>query len=98
MSIIYIILPSHITVCCAAMSNRMLFPSGTATEENGMLKVNEFLQVIGHEDAIYAIGDCNNVKENKTGYQAIEQAKVLSKTLHSILNDGNPVAYKPGWI
>lgn len=69
---------------------------GTATEENGMLKVNEFLQVIGHEDAIYAIGDCNNVKENKTGYQAIEQAKVLSKTLHSILNDGNPVAYKPG--
>ena len=38
------------------------------TELKGQLKVNQFLQVEGHAN-IFAVGDCNNVAEIKTGYR-----------------------------
>ena len=64
-------------------------------EENGSLKVNQFLQVEG-QDSIYALGDCNNVKENKLAYHAGEQSKTLYKTLCSVETGGKPCVYKAG--
>ena len=46
----------------------------------------------------WAVGDCNDVKEVKQGYLALEQGKVMGKNLKTLLEKGdaeNLVAYKP---
>jgi len=63
-------------------------------EANGALKVNEHLQVEGQPD-IYAIGDCNNVAENKLAIAAQKQAKLVYHNLSvSFSGDGKLEAYK----
>lgn len=49
-------------------------------DEKGQLKVNEYLQVEGHED-IFAIGDCTNLKEAKLAYLAQQHARVILESL-----------------
>lgn len=86
----------HVTILGETLSS--LTP-GDAMEENGALKVNQFLQVEGNEETIFAIGDCTNIKENKLAFHANEQAAVLSKTIKSVLKGGKPYPYKEGnWI
>ena len=66
-------------------------------EERGALKVNEFLQVEGQED-IFAIGDCNNVKENKVVLNAQQQADYVYKNLPLIVDNLHTKVkpYRPG--
>ena len=55
-------------------------------DERGALKVNEFLQVEGHQD-IFAIGDCNNIDEPKMAYLAGLQGEHLIQQLANVSND-----------
>ena len=59
---------------------RCMLTTAEHMEPNGALKVNEFLQVEGHED-IYAIGDCCNTKEGKLAFVAQLQAHLLLENL-----------------
>lgn len=56
-------------------------------DDRGFVKVNEFLQVQGHLNW-FAIGDCSNLPEVKLGYQAVQQAKEVHKTLLSMFEKG----------
>ncbi|KAG8135300.1 hypothetical protein E2320_008326 [Naja naja] len=62
---------------------------------NGALKVNDYLQVVGY-DNIYAIGDCSDVKEPKMAYHAQLHANVVVTNIINSLT-GKPLKiYKPG--
>ena len=64
-------------------------------DERGALKVNEFLQVEGHQD-IFAIGDCNDIDEPKMAYLAGLQGEHLVKQLANVSNDKTLAPYKLG--
>ena len=66
-------------------------------EEREALKVNEFLQVEGHED-IFAIGDCNNVAEMKLAATADLQAVHVYKNIRLMLTSQVMKPYKAGEI
>lgn len=57
--------------------------------EMGALSVDKYLRVKG-QDSIYAIGDVNDVKEEKLTYTAKLQANTLLSTLA-----GQPKSYRP---
>lgn len=46
----------------------------------GRLQVNSFLQVDGHEN-VFAVGDCNDVKERKLGMLASQQGTRTAKNI-----------------
>ncbi|XP_039176435.1 ferroptosis suppressor protein 1 isoform X3 [Crotalus tigris] len=62
---------------------------------NGALKVNEYLQVVGY-DNIYAIGDCSDVKEPKMAYHAQLHANVVVTNIINSLTQKPLKTYKPG--
>ncbi len=62
-------------------------------EENGQLRVDQFLRVDGCED-IYAIGDCCNTKDFKLAYAAGEQAK---RVVSNLVQRANGKAEQP-WV
>lgn len=64
-------------------------------EASGHLKVNDYLQVEGHED-IYAMGDCNNVKENKLAFAAEKQAGLVYNNMIKQANKQALEKYQPG--
>jgi len=68
---------------------------GATMEKNGALKVNKHLQVEGY-DNIYAMGDCNNVQENKVAMAAEAQAGVVAKNIAAQYNKSALVEYKAG--
>ncbi|XP_070567629.1 ferroptosis suppressor protein 1-like [Ptychodera flava] len=79
--------------CTGAKVNSSAYENSLADKmnERGQLKVTEFLQVEGCED-IYAIGDCNDVKETKMAYRAEQQADLL---VSNLVNEANGKAKKP---
>ena len=68
--------------CGGAKVNTSAFAATFADklDEKGRLKVNQYLQVEGHEK-IFAAGDCANVKESKQGYSAGLQGAFLASTI-----------------
>lgn len=63
----------------------------SSLDERDFLKVNDFLQVIGHTN-IFAAGDITNIPEEKTAQNAEHQAKVIVENLvhlHSKPNSTN---------
>lgn len=64
------------------------------SEESGAISVNEYLQVTSHDD-VYAIGDVNNVDEEKMAYTAKLHAKFLVQHLCLKREGKTPKAYKP---
>ena len=81
------------------MSLNIFFRWTTAVNQHGALQVDEFLRVKGHEH-VYAIGDINDVAEEKQAYTAKLQVDVLIANLKSSAKVGNPKKpYKPSeWI
>lgn len=63
--------------------------------ESGALKVNEHLQVEGFSN-IFAIGDCNNVSEAKTAYNADQHAGVAVGNIVNSVNGKRLAAYRTG--
>ncbi|XP_039176433.1 ferroptosis suppressor protein 1 isoform X2 [Crotalus tigris] len=68
---------------------------GDQLANNGALKVNEYLQVVGY-DNIYAIGDCSDVKEPKMAYHAQLHANVVVTNIINSLTQKPLKTYKPG--
>ena len=54
-------------------------------EENGLIKVNEYLQLEG-ENNIFAAGDINNVKEEKTAQNAEKHAEIIASNIIMLEN------------
>ncbi|XP_077987912.1 ferroptosis suppressor protein 1-like isoform X2 [Glandiceps talaboti] len=68
---------------------------GNKMDNDGRLKVNDYLQVEGHKN-IYALGDCANVKETKLAYNAGVHADLVTKNLESESQGKELKPYKPG--
>lgn len=65
-------------------------------DENGRLKVDEYLRVEGHSN-IFAVGDVTGIKEIKQGFLAQKQALVLAENIKQLsrVPDGKLTVYKP---
>lgn len=63
--------------------------------ESGALKVNEHLQVEGFSN-IFAIGDCSNVNEAKTAYNADRHAGVAVGNIANSVSGKQLTAYRTG--
>lgn len=63
--------------------------------ESGALKVNEHLQVEGFSN-IFAIGDCNNVDEVKTAYNADRHAGVAIGNIANSVSGKRLTVYQTG--
>lgn len=63
--------------------------------ESGALKVNQHLQVEGFAN-IFAIGDCNNVNEAKTAYNADRHASVAVGNIANSVSGKQLTAYQTG--
>ena len=68
---------------------------GSKMLPHGALKVNKHLQVEGYED-VYAMGDCNDVPENKLAFGAEAQADIVAKNISNQYNKQALVEYKAG--
>ena len=64
-------------------------------DDHGRLKVNQYLQVEGHED-IFAMGDCTNLKETKLAYLALQHAKTILGSLKLRAKNKALKKYTPG--
>ena len=62
--------------------------------ENGLIKVNEYLQVINYQN-IFAIGDVNDVEEEKMAYTAKLQAAFLAENFKLKFEQKKLKTYKP---
>ena len=63
--------------------------------ECGSIKVDSNLRVEGHAN-IFAIGDVNNIEEEKDMFSAKHQAKVACSNLIALLTGGVLTEYKAG--
>ncbi|XP_054750197.1 ferroptosis suppressor protein 1-like [Lytechinus pictus] len=80
-------------VCIGLRVNSQAYAEefGSKMDEGGALKVNQYLQVEGHEN-IFAVGDCCNADIQKMAYRAGEQGKAV---YHNILQHASGCALKP---
>jgi sulfide:quinone oxidoreductase len=63
-----------------------------ATDNEGYIKVDWTMRVIGHE-RIYAVGDCVNFEGPKLGHMAVRQGEVAAANLAAELAGGEPVSH-----
>ncbi|KAM4636660.1 ferroptosis suppressor protein 1 [Discoglossus pictus] len=85
------VVTANLVLCCTGMkinSSSYINTFGDSVAGDGCLRVNEFLQVVGHPN-VYAIGDCADLKGPKMAYYAGEHAKV------AVINILNSLAEKP---
>lgn len=66
-------------------------------DEQGQIKVNEFLQVEGF-DNIYAAGDCNNVPETKQSFHAAMHAAAVVKNIQASMGKHHLKPYTPSMV
>ncbi|XP_012683015.2 apoptosis-inducing factor 2 [Clupea harengus] len=91
-------LKADLVICCAGNKINSGAYSATMSEclaGNGALKVNENLQVRGF-DRIYALGDCTNVQEPKTAYNAGLHAGVAVTNIINSITGKPLVSYQTG--
>jgi NADH dehydrogenase FAD-containing subunit len=62
--------------------------------ENGSIKVDRYLRVTGVNN-MFAVGDCNDVKETKLGFLANNQGSFTAKNLQKILKKEKEIQLKP---
>jgi len=88
--------PDIAFLCTGIMPNYEHLASYCSIELNSknFLCVNEYLQVQGHKN-IFAAGDINNIKEEKTAQSAEKQARLVVKNIYH-LEQGEPLLmYNP---
>ena len=72
----------------------MLF-IGEKLDQDGLLKVNEYLQVEGH-DNIFALGDCTNADRMKLAFYVGKQVPIVYRNLAAHLSNKPLTKYKRG--
>lgn len=66
---------------------------GDKMDERKNIKVNQFLQVEGHED-VFAIGDCNNADSVKMALKCEGQAQTVAKNIQALCGGKSLKPYK----
>lgn len=66
-------------------------------DDNGRIKVNEFLQVSGHSN-IFAVGDCCNTEEHKMAAFAGAHGETVARNILQDLMGGSPSPYKRPFV
>ncbi|XP_027316337.3 ferroptosis suppressor protein 1 isoform X1 [Anas platyrhynchos] len=87
-----------VILCTGIKINSSAYASAFAGEQlasNGALRVNEHLQLEGHEN-IYAIGDCADLREPKMAYHAGLHANVVVTNIINSLTHKPLKTYQPG--
>lgn len=87
-----------LVICCTGIKiNSEAYRSslGGCLAQNGALKVNKHMQVVGF-DNIYAVGDCANVNEPKMAYHAGHHAGVAVKNIINSLTGKALTSYNTG--
>lgn len=69
--------------------------TGDKMDERKNIKVNQFLQVEGHED-VFAIGDCNNADSVKMALKCEGQAQIVAKNMQALCGGKSLKSYKEG--
>ena len=62
-------------------------------DERGFVKVNDYMQVTGKKN-LFAVGDVNNQKEEKTAQAAEAQAEVVIKNILDLENRNSLIKYE----
>ncbi|CAG05093.1 unnamed protein product, partial [Tetraodon nigroviridis] len=89
---------ADLIICCTGLRvNSSAYQSSFSDHmtESGALKVNEHLQVEGSAH-IFAIGDCNDVDEAKTAYNADRHASVAVGNIVNSVSGRRLAAYRTG--
>ena len=82
--------------CTGARTNKKCYEAHFPTTEEGRLRVNEYLQVIGHPN-IFAVGDCSGTGEAKLAYHAANHSDIVAQNLNC--NDLSKMkSYKPSEV
>ncbi|XP_035167856.1 ferroptosis suppressor protein 1 isoform X2 [Oxyura jamaicensis] len=86
-----------VVLCTGIKINSSAYASafGDKLASNGALRVNEHLQLEGHEN-IYAIGDCADLKEPKMAYHAGLHANIAVTNIINSLTHKPLKTYQPG--
>uniref|UniRef100_A0A3Q4GS60 Ferroptosis suppressor protein 1 n=1 Tax=Neolamprologus brichardi TaxID=32507 RepID=A0A3Q4GS60_NEOBR len=91
-------LVTDLIVCCTGLKINSAAYSATFNDsmaENGALKVNDHLQVDGFSN-IFAVGDCANVNEPKTAYNAGLHAAVAVANIANSVSGKELTSYQTG--
>jgi len=83
-------LPSNKESVCALVPKESI-------DENGRIKVNEFLQLPGNAN-IYALGDCCNTQENKMAAYAMKHAELVVANLLREVRGKTPSPYQTPFV
>ncbi|XP_056903448.1 apoptosis-inducing factor 2 [Takifugu flavidus] len=89
---------TDLIICCTGLRvNSSAYKSSFSDHmtNSGALKVNEHLQVEGFSN-VFAIGDCNNVNEAKTAYNAELHAGIAVGNIANSVNGKRLTAYRTG--
>ncbi len=62
-------------------------------DEKGFIQVNEFLQVVSTNNT-FAVGDVNDIKEEKTAQSAEKQAEIVVQNLRAMVSGKEPATLK----
>tara|TARA_R110000824_G_scaffold336_11_gene2397 strand:- start:46652 stop:47791 length:1140 start_codon:yes stop_codon:yes gene_type:complete len=87
----------HLFWCTQASAADWLAKSGLACNQDGFVRVNQFLQSISHDD-IFAAGDIAHMDLDprpKAGVYAVRQAPYLYENIRNHLLNEKLTAYKP---
>jgi len=88
---------ADITYVCVGLvpnTNFLKKEMSTILNDRGLVKVDNFMKVEGY-DNIYALGDCSNLdNDNKNGYVAAVQGRLLTDMLIKTLNGQKVKPYK----
>lgn len=79
----------------AALISDWFLLTDDSMAENGALKVNDHLQVDGFSN-IFAVGDCTNVNEPKTAYNAGLHATVAVANIANSVSGKELTSYQTG--
>ncbi|KAK5854422.1 hypothetical protein PBY51_015493 [Eleginops maclovinus] len=91
--------PDLIISCTGLKVNSDAYASGFfgSLADGGALKVNAHLQVEGFSN-VFALGDCTNIKEPKTGYNAMLHAAVAVSNITNSLSGKELTRYQTGSV
>lgn len=85
-------LSADIAFFCTGIAPNSDFVPKKYKDEKGYIKVNECLQLENHKN-LFAIGDCNSIREEKLAQNAIIQSEVVVTNIHALETDNKLEIY-----